>query len=237
MVLLPQTASFPRSQRFVLTKRLQDAALDFQERIIEAALSRGQQQSQQLAAADITLAKVRFYLRLSHELGLAQGGPVCSWGPYGRRDGQAGGRLAKLEIQHSGKSDRLRVVDAGQTAATGCCGAGSWNNNRDNARCANRNRNNPDNWNNNVGVRLVVAHVLPGKAGNAARHTTPRAAEALKHGAVCSWPSSALSRWLEPRGRAELGRIEKCPLPVVGQLASGSKLGAGQHFQKIGERS
>jgi hypothetical protein len=37
---------------------------------------------------------------------------------------------------------------------------GSWNNNRNNARCAYRNRNNPDNWNNNVGMRLVVAHVL-----------------------------------------------------------------------------
>jgi hypothetical protein len=67
--LLPRTMSFPRSQRFVLTKRLQDAALDFQERIIEAALSRGAQQAEHLAKADLTLAKVRFYLRLTHELG------------------------------------------------------------------------------------------------------------------------------------------------------------------------
>jgi hypothetical protein len=37
---------------------------------------------------------------------------------------------------------------------------GSWNNNRNNARSAYRNRNNPDNRNNNVGLRLVVAHVL-----------------------------------------------------------------------------
>ena len=67
--LLPRTMNFPRSQRFVLTKRLQDAALEFQERIIEAALSRGRQQAERLEAADITLAKVRFYLRLAHELG------------------------------------------------------------------------------------------------------------------------------------------------------------------------
>ena len=67
--LLPRTMSFPRSQRFVLTKRLQDAALDFQERIIEAALNRGRQQEEQLERADITLTKVRFYLRLAHELG------------------------------------------------------------------------------------------------------------------------------------------------------------------------
>lgn len=35
---------------------------------------------------------------------------------------------------------------------------GTWNNNRNNARCAIRNRNNPDNFNNNVGFRLVLSH-------------------------------------------------------------------------------
>ncbi|MGH6815311.1 MAG: SUMF1/EgtB/PvdO family nonheme iron enzyme [Hyphomicrobiaceae bacterium] len=34
------------------------------------------------------------------------------------------------------------------------CG-GSWNNNPDNLRSANRNRNQPDNQNNNVGFRLA----------------------------------------------------------------------------------
>jgi len=67
--LLPCTMNFPRSQRFTLTKRLQDAALDFQECIIEAALSQGGQKAERLQVADITLAKVRFYLRLAHELG------------------------------------------------------------------------------------------------------------------------------------------------------------------------
>ena len=32
---------------------------------------------------------------------------------------------------------------------------GSWNNNRDNARCAYRNDNHPDNRNNNIGFRVV----------------------------------------------------------------------------------
>ncbi len=32
---------------------------------------------------------------------------------------------------------------------------GSWNNNPENCRVANRNRNNPDNRNNNIGFRLV----------------------------------------------------------------------------------
>jgi hypothetical protein len=42
---------------------------------------------------------------------------------------------------------------------------GSWNNNRRNARCAYRNRNNPDNFNNNVGFR-VVSHDNCHQAGN-----------------------------------------------------------------------
>jgi hypothetical protein len=33
---------------------------------------------------------------------------------------------------------------------------GSWNNNRRNVRCAYRNRNNPNNRNNNVGFRVVL---------------------------------------------------------------------------------
>ncbi|MBO3710906.1 MAG: SUMF1/EgtB/PvdO family nonheme iron enzyme [Candidatus Accumulibacter sp.] len=38
---------------------------------------------------------------------------------------------------------------------------GSWNNNRDNARCATRNDNDPGNRNNNLGLRLVcVSHIV-----------------------------------------------------------------------------
>jgi formylglycine-generating enzyme required for sulfatase activity len=38
---------------------------------------------------------------------------------------------------------------------------GSWNNNTDNLQCANRNRNNPDNRNNNIGFRVVRAQSCP----------------------------------------------------------------------------
>jgi formylglycine-generating enzyme required for sulfatase activity len=34
---------------------------------------------------------------------------------------------------------------------------GSWNNDSDNATCANRNNNHPDNRNNNIGFRVVMA--------------------------------------------------------------------------------
>jgi four helix bundle protein len=63
--LIPQTMSFPRSQRFVVTKRLQDAALDFQECIIEANRRRGRARLERLRQADAALDKVRLYLRLA----------------------------------------------------------------------------------------------------------------------------------------------------------------------------
>ncbi|MEN8759855.1 MAG: diversity-generating retroelement protein Avd [Desulfobacterales bacterium] len=63
--LIPKTASFPRSQRFIVTKRLQDAALNFQEFIIEANRQRGRMRLERLRQADANLDKVRLYLRLS----------------------------------------------------------------------------------------------------------------------------------------------------------------------------
>ena len=63
--LIPRTMSFPRSQRFVVTKRLQDAALDFYERVAEANGLRGAERLERLREADVALDKVRYYLRLS----------------------------------------------------------------------------------------------------------------------------------------------------------------------------
>ncbi|MDL1911160.1 hypothetical protein FBQ81_10835 [Chloroflexi bacterium CFX6] len=37
---------------------------------------------------------------------------------------------------------------------------GSFNNNHRNARCANRNRNNPNNFNNNRGFRVASSHII-----------------------------------------------------------------------------
>lgn len=37
---------------------------------------------------------------------------------------------------------------------------GSFNNNARNVRCANRNRNNPDNRNDNIGFRVVLSHIF-----------------------------------------------------------------------------
>ena len=66
--LVPHTLSFPRSQRFILTKRLQDSLLDFYEALIEAALCSNRRRPTQLHAADVELVKVRKYLRLARDL-------------------------------------------------------------------------------------------------------------------------------------------------------------------------
>lgn len=62
--LIPRTLDFPRSQRFVVTKRLQDAALDFYERILEANGLKGKARLGRLRQADVALDKVRHCLRL-----------------------------------------------------------------------------------------------------------------------------------------------------------------------------
>ena len=61
------------------------------------------------------------------------------------------------------------ALAGGQADGSRVLRGGSWNNNQNNARCAYRNNNHPDNRNNNTGFRLVVAHgcrdwpeVLPG---------------------------------------------------------------------------
>lgn len=62
--LIPLAENFPRGQRFVITQRLRNAALNFQESIIEANSSRGALRVEKLHAADAELRKVRLYLRL-----------------------------------------------------------------------------------------------------------------------------------------------------------------------------
>jgi four helix bundle protein len=65
--LLPMTEKFPRSQRFVLAKRVQDAALDFYAAITAAAIATADR-AHHLEQADIELQRLRLYLRLSHQL-------------------------------------------------------------------------------------------------------------------------------------------------------------------------
>jgi four helix bundle protein len=63
--LLPHCDRFPSSQRFVMTKRLQDAAFEFHEALYEANARSGQARMQHLQSADANLNKLRVYLRLA----------------------------------------------------------------------------------------------------------------------------------------------------------------------------
>jgi four helix bundle protein len=63
--LLAVTNHFPRSQRFIVTKRLLDAALNFQELLVDANACRARARLSKLDLADAELDKVRLYLRLA----------------------------------------------------------------------------------------------------------------------------------------------------------------------------
>ena len=65
--LVPLTVKFPRHQRFVVAQAMQQSALSLQERLIEAV--RLPDTARHLQVADVELDKLRFYLRLSYDLG------------------------------------------------------------------------------------------------------------------------------------------------------------------------
>lgn len=73
--LLPQCERFPKSQRFGVTQRLQNAALDFQESIFDANANSGAQRLAHLQTADARLNKLRLYLRLAQQWGWLGSGP------------------------------------------------------------------------------------------------------------------------------------------------------------------
>ena len=70
--LLPVAIGFPRSHRFVLAERIQRQALDFHEYLIAAA--KADSPTAQLRQADLALERLRFQLRLAHDLELLSHG-------------------------------------------------------------------------------------------------------------------------------------------------------------------
>lgn len=64
--LIPRTNAFPKLYRHTITRRLLDAALDFQEALLEANSFRDHERMIRLQAADGHLSKIRVYLRLAH---------------------------------------------------------------------------------------------------------------------------------------------------------------------------
>ena len=62
--LLAHTDRFPKSERFRLGQRLENAAFEFHGHLVAAA--RAAQPAVELAQADLALERLRLYLRLSH---------------------------------------------------------------------------------------------------------------------------------------------------------------------------
>ena len=66
--LLQHTQKFPKSQRFVMAKRMEEAVLDLQDQLLTA--TKGGNAVDALAAADFHLARLKVYNRLSKDLSL-----------------------------------------------------------------------------------------------------------------------------------------------------------------------
>jgi hypothetical protein len=68
--IIPQTMQFPKSQRFVLAKRVQDSALDVHELLIAAGKTQRAERRRTLVQADIRLEQLRLHWRLCRTLEL-----------------------------------------------------------------------------------------------------------------------------------------------------------------------
>ncbi len=109
--LVPLSNHFPRLHRHTITRRLLDAALDFQEEILEANERRGNARLDGLVQADAHLSKVRTYLRLVFH---------CKWINSGQYE-HAARMVAEIGRLLGGwqKLTRQQVASAAVTAGTG----------------------------------------------------------------------------------------------------------------------
>lgn len=62
--LLDRTARFPKAVRFTFTSRIDNAALDIVDKIVEARYAKGSRKARLLQEIDVLLARLRILLRL-----------------------------------------------------------------------------------------------------------------------------------------------------------------------------
>ncbi len=72
--LLPITMQFPKSQRFVMALRVQNAALDLHEHLVAAGKTQRAERRRHLLEADIRLEQLRLHWRLCRTLELIEPG-------------------------------------------------------------------------------------------------------------------------------------------------------------------
>ena len=68
--LMGRTGKFPKNQRFLMAKRLEDTVLDLHAKLNEASRSKGKDKFASLSQADLLLANLKVYNRLSKDLNL-----------------------------------------------------------------------------------------------------------------------------------------------------------------------
>ncbi len=66
--LLPAVDKFPRNRKFVLGERIETTALDVLDSLIAATYTRGR--DRMLLDANLGLERLRFFMRLSHDMRL-----------------------------------------------------------------------------------------------------------------------------------------------------------------------
>ncbi|MDP6358323.1 MAG: SUMF1/EgtB/PvdO family nonheme iron enzyme [Planctomycetota bacterium] len=92
---------------------------------------------------------------------------------------------------------------------------GSFANNSQNVRCANRNRNEPDNRNNNIGFRLCLSHIFQSPEQLDGTFLKRFFQDEVKNGGACSWPRRS-------SGRAYTNRPVPWPRPGTGIFYCGT---------------
>jgi hypothetical protein len=68
--LLPAVEKFPRSQRFVLGRRIQEIGLGFLDHLLAARKCSDAERPNLLRQADLELDRLRYTVRLCHEIGI-----------------------------------------------------------------------------------------------------------------------------------------------------------------------
>jgi hypothetical protein len=66
---LEHTAKFPKSQRFVMARRIEEAALNFYDCLL-SAVKRDTSKKEIMSQASFELERLKHYLRLSKDMGL-----------------------------------------------------------------------------------------------------------------------------------------------------------------------
>ena len=64
--LLDRTSKFPKALRYVLGQRLDEAALDVAEQLVEAQYTRGERRARSLREINLRLSRIRLLVRLAH---------------------------------------------------------------------------------------------------------------------------------------------------------------------------